>query len=189
IPEFGTLLHKHFWLHGHGHFEISKAGSYLDRGVFDTSVWQPSRIDFAGGAVCAAQVEQRLPPPQVINPDAPLDIKACIERLQLDDNQNACLNELKATARLELADQAQQIRASWMQNRIQEMTTHKALDPTVAENVLRQAIEKQVLSGDFLITLQSGDVVTVDEILADQKRYHGQRCADPVERDYDLGHR
>jgi len=50
IPRAGQVLVDRLWLAGHGHIEISKSGAMLERTLVDASVWQQSRLDFAGGA-------------------------------------------------------------------------------------------------------------------------------------------
>ena len=50
IPRAGKELNDRLWAQGRGHFEVSKSGSLLERGIFDSSVWQTNRIDFAAGA-------------------------------------------------------------------------------------------------------------------------------------------
>lgn len=50
IPRAGKVLIDRFWLDGHGFYEVSRSGQALERTVFDASVWQASRLDFAAGA-------------------------------------------------------------------------------------------------------------------------------------------
>lgn len=62
LPRFADVLFSRLWLAGHGYIFISKAGSMLERTVFDKSVFSPERLDFVAGANCV-KCEQRLPDP------------------------------------------------------------------------------------------------------------------------------
>lgn len=185
IPAFGKVLHDHFWLTGHGHYVISKSGSFLDRGPLDTSVWQPSRIDFCSGAYCIPPLEQRLPPPYLINEGNPfLDIAKAVKQLELTDAQRETLRILKAQARAAMETEAKEIREAWIEKRTQEFMERQGITRDVAEGVLREALETRSLSGSFEILLQNGETVTVAEILSSPEKYHGTHCADPLEPEY-----
>lgn len=66
IPRAGAALFDRLWLHGFGRYDLSKSGSLLERSLADASVWQPERLDFAGGAQCGEGLEQRRPAPMVL---------------------------------------------------------------------------------------------------------------------------
>jgi hypothetical protein len=57
IERAGKALNEKLWAMGHGRFEVSSSGSLLERGIFDSSVWQSNRIDFAAGAQCGEGLE------------------------------------------------------------------------------------------------------------------------------------
>jgi hypothetical protein len=59
IPRLGKQIETRLWAAGHGRFDISKSGALLARTLVDTSVWQPSRLDFAAGAHCGPGLSQR----------------------------------------------------------------------------------------------------------------------------------
>jgi hypothetical protein len=61
IP-FADTLFKRLWLAGHGYIFISRAGSMLERTIFDAAVFSPERLDFVSGANCR-DCKQRLPDP------------------------------------------------------------------------------------------------------------------------------
>lgn len=62
LPRFADVLFKRLWLVGQGYIFISRAGSMLERTVFDAAVFSPERLDFVSGAKCI-DCEQRLPDP------------------------------------------------------------------------------------------------------------------------------
>lgn len=65
IQRAGKALNARLWALGYGRFEVSASGSLLERGVFDQSVWQVNRIDFAAGAKCSPGLEQRRGKPDI----------------------------------------------------------------------------------------------------------------------------
>jgi hypothetical protein len=58
IPEIGKILECRLWLKGHGRIDLSRSGAMLKRCPVDTTVWQPERLDFAAGAVCAPPLKR-----------------------------------------------------------------------------------------------------------------------------------
>ena len=62
LSSFADRLFKRLWLAGHGYIFISKAGSMLERSIFDKAVFSPERLDFVSGANCI-DCTQRLPAP------------------------------------------------------------------------------------------------------------------------------
>jgi len=67
IPSIGRALHMLSWEHGFGYLKISRSGSLLERGLFDTSVYQPERLDYAGPPVCIKPIVQIRAPSIVRN--------------------------------------------------------------------------------------------------------------------------
>lgn len=66
ISRLGKAINTVLWASDVGHFEVSKSGSLLERGLFDGSVWQTNRIDFAAGAKCHGGLEQKRGAPMLI---------------------------------------------------------------------------------------------------------------------------
>jgi hypothetical protein len=185
IPALVSLLKVHFWLGGHGSFKISSSGSLLERFPPDFAVYQPNHLDYCSGAVCEYPLEQRLPDPVVINPDAPfLDMAALIARLELSDQQIGQANFRKGMARDKQISPAYLVREKWITTRVQQLVTTRKVSTELAESVVRSAVETNELQGDFELTLQTGEVVTVAQLLANSQKYHGTRCCEPLEPSY-----
>ena len=185
ISELVSLLKAHFWLGGYGHFKISSSGSLLERFPIDFAVFQANHLDYVGGADCVSPLEQRLPDPVLINADASfLDMAALIARLELSDQQIGQANFRKEMARDNQISQAYLVREKWIATRVQQMVINRKVSTEVAESVVRTAVETDELGGYFELTLQTGEVVTVAELLANPQRYHGTRCCDPLEPTY-----
>ncbi|MEI6800600.1 MAG: hypothetical protein WCO04_15505, partial [Pseudomonadota bacterium] len=105
IPRAGKVLLDRLWLAGHGHFEVSKSGVLLERTLFDGNVWQPNRLDFAGGADCTPPLRQDRGSPLLIEGDtAVVDTAVVFADLSLDELD--AVREMKTAARQEMAWEA-----------------------------------------------------------------------------------
>ncbi|MFA6498006.1 MAG: hypothetical protein WC256_12955 [Desulfurivibrionaceae bacterium] len=193
IPRAGSAIYDMAWMAGHGRYDISSAGTMLERCLVDAMVWQPERLDFAAGAFCAPPLGQRRPAPLVINPNAvPFDTRQ-IQTAQAVDE----LDKLKAEARAAVADEAKKAKAAWVESRVAEgMHKDKESDPEKREdkikrlrNTYTRATEDGFLLGDFPLLTEDGRNVTVGEILDSPEQWHGKRFADPLEPEYRNDHR
>lgn len=193
IPRTGKALVARLWLAGQGHIEISASGAMLERTLVDASVWQPSRLDFAGGAACGAGLEQRRGDPVIIEGKAePIDSRTAVPDLRADERDH--LTAIKAEARAALHRDADGIKEEWVAARVRDMIAPEAQgDPErvkEAQAVARRALETGVLAGDFPVlveTVGAFEVVTVGALLDNRARWHGCLTRDPLEADYDGG--
>jgi len=101
IERAGKVLHKRLWLAGHGYFAISKSGQALERSLFDVSVWQPERLDYAAGAKTSTPLEQRRCEP-FVHEGPLLDTELVIPDLTKTVEEKAYANKTKE-ARQEIA--------------------------------------------------------------------------------------
>lgn len=196
IPRIGGVINDRLWALGHGRYEVSKSGTLLERPIFDATVWQTNRIDFAAGAVCEDGLEQRRGKPYVRNGFAgggPLDTKALVSELSEAEKTQAQKNKAHAKAALE--ELAKSCRAEWESARVKEQLSSLGQEPTeaataAARSVVRRAVEKRELEADWQVTIVDGGrrrQVSVAEILTDSLAYNGKRTLDPLEPDYDGG--
>jgi hypothetical protein len=193
IPRAGASLVARLWLAGLGHIEVSKSGALLERTLVDASVWQPSRLDFAGGAACGAGLEQRRGDPVIIEGAAQItDTRAALPDLTAEERDR--LAAIKAEAKGAAQPEAEGIRAVWIEARVQEMVAPADRgDPEAiiaAETIARRALETGVLAGDFVLQVErggNGESVTVGDLLDNRDRWHGCLTRDPLEPDYDGG--
>ncbi|MFV8834741.1 hypothetical protein ACNSTU_07210 [Aquisalimonas sp. APHAB1-3] len=184
IPRAGQVLFDRLWLAGFGYFTVSKSGALLPRSRVDACVWQPERLDFAAGASCVPPLEQRRPEPVVLNPDAsPLDTATALPDLTATERER--LEEIQAGAREAVAAAQQTAREAWINERLKA----KGIDShnTEARERLHQAVSNGQLFGEFELIHESGDRVTVGDLLDKPERWHGKRFADPLEPDYSNG--
>lgn len=194
IERAASVLVARLWLAGKGFILISKSGAMLERTVVDASVWQASRLDFAGGAFCHPGLEQRRPPPTVINGEADwLDTKAALPNLTGDERKR--LTDIIATARQEKEPEAKAQRERWIAERVAaDMASCAETDAAKrdefereAEAKYRAALMDGRLFGDFELVAASGEIVTVGQVLDNPDKWHNTEFSDPIERDYDGG--
>ncbi|MBQ0754231.1 MAG: hypothetical protein KBT87_02150 [Gammaproteobacteria bacterium] len=195
IERAGAVLFGRLWLAGHGHYEISRAGSALERSIIDASVWQANRLDFAAGADCVAPLEQRRGKPAV-QEGALLDTAS--ELPDLTEAELAEVTAAKEKAKAAIQDDITGTRTVYIHDTAAGLVAKKhgsqltgddydkALDE--ARQTISRAVQQNVLAGDFAITLADGQSVTVGELLGDTAKYHGKQTRDPLEPEYS-GHK
>jgi len=191
IPRAGAALVARLWLAGHGHIEISASGALLERTLVDASVWQPSRLDFAGGAACGPGLEQRRGDPVIIEGSAqPIDSRTALPDLTPEEHDRFA--KIKAKAKGAAHPEAESVKAAWIEARIKDMVAPEDRgDPEAvkeAEGIARRALETSVLAGDFVVQVERGgkvEAVTVGDLLIDRARWHGCLTRDPLEPGYD----
>ncbi len=192
IPRAGKAIIEHLWAAGIGHASVSRAGTALPRTLFDGSVWQGSRLDFAAGADCVPPLEQRR--------GEPVRIGGTIE---IVDSETAIPDPTpEVSARFETKRQAavaavrepaERVRAHWIGARTAEIAGPDATPERRerAERMARRAVEQRSLNGDFTLDVfgDGGEVmpVTVGAILDDPPGFHGRLTRDPLEPDYGGG--
>lgn len=182
VARAGRLIFERLWLAGYGYFAVSKAGSLLERCLFDAAVWSPERLDFAAGAHCLPSVVQRWPAPLLFNPDAPpFDVSSLPDLTAVEKEK---LGESRSEARKHAEPERERIREAYIANRSAELVTERGMSLEAAQASVRRAVESSQLFPDFLLVSESGKTVTVGEVLANPAKWHGARFADPVEPDY-----
>lgn len=188
IPRAGKNLFERLWLNGHGYYEISKAGSYLERAPIDKNVFQASRLDFVSGSDCKPPLHQRTVPTQA-HEGAYLDSKVLLP--DLSAKELAELNALKAKDKANYSEEADAVRAEFSHKKAVDNLSKQGVDnPTpeqleaAKDNVIR-ALNVSILTGEFLIQLASGEWVSVGDVLDDPSKYHGIGTKDPLEPEYD----
>lgn len=190
IPRAGQVLFDRFWLAGYGHIMISKSGQMHLRTILDGCVWQPERLDFAGGAICHDGLEQRRGVPVIMPGDIEIiDTREALPDLTEEEREE--LMVLQAAARADSQIEADQIKAAWIDERALEILAPDLRnDPDAfetARKVAERALKHGVLSGDFPVNVMRGNVVeqiTVSELLDNRAKYHNCTTLDPLEPDY-----
>ncbi|AUH64061.1 hypothetical protein CX676_07725 [Paracoccus zhejiangensis] len=192
------VLHKRLWLAGYGEIRISGSGQLLERGLFDTAVWQPERLDFAAGAKCSKDLEQKRGEPVLLNHDgAPLfDSRRALP--DLSEADEAHYRQLVREAKAAREAEGQAVRGAWVDVRLENeiRRAHPELGERRVQVKMRKAQKRRDelirvakgevkdLSPQHLIHLSENEVVSVAEILNDPQRYKQMPCCDPIEPDY-----
>jgi len=189
IERAGRVLNDRLWAMGHGHYEVSKSGALLERGLFDTSVWQSNRIDFAAGAHCLDGLEQRRGDPVLINGANCPALDTLNEIQELSYSEIKAAKDNKKLAADAVKSEAEQQRAEWIEESVLDLVAAHGVSQDVARNIAQRAVEAGVLMGDWRINgkLSDGSLVTVSvlEALDNPAKYHGMVTKDPIEPDYD----
>lgn len=187
ISRAGNVLFQRLWQAGHGAIVVSKSGAMLVRADgADASVWTPERLDFCGGAVCEAPLVQDLPDMEMFNPDEPpIDTLATLPDLSEKERAEVLRLQREAKGLDSVVKEAEAKVDAWVEERVQEAVT---ADPKADKERVRQSCRRAAtqhdLDADFRIKLESGAWVTVAEIRDNPTKFHGMRCADPLEPDY-----
>ncbi|WP_439620093.1 hypothetical protein [Hyphomonas sp.] len=193
IPRAGKVLVERLWLAGNGHIEISKSGALLERTLVDASVWQPSRLDFAGGAECGADLEQRRGAPTIVHGRMKIiDSREAFP--ELTEDECVQLTAIMSEAKRAVESETEGIRERWIESRAQDtISSQDRGDPDkmkAARAIAQRALETDVLAGSFRLIVQLGDQrenITVGHVMDNREKYHGCLTCDPMEPDYDEG--
>jgi hypothetical protein len=181
IPRLGETLVKRLWLAGRGRIELSRAGALLERTLVDAMVWQPERLDFAAGALCVPPLERRSVPGRILPGRSPR-LQAVVVPPLTDAERREHETMVAAVKRAAKPEQ-KAVQARYVEERAAEIGG----DPVKARAIVHQALDGGVLGGEFPLHLDTGETVTVAEVLADKQRYHGSTLADPLEPEYGGG--
>jgi hypothetical protein len=196
IERAGKVLFDRLWLAGYGHIQITRSGSLHERTLIDSTVWQSSRLDFAGGAYCSDGLEQRRGVPIRI-PGSVEIVDTATALPPLSPAEISELSKLVKAARAadDVQTEAQIAREAWIAERAEEMATRivsseNANPADVAEAIARRALDHAELGGAFpleVIVENTVVAISVADLLADRERFHGCRTRDPLEPEYDGG--
>ena len=198
IVRAAKVLQDRLWLRGFGRFDISKSGALLQRSLFDSSVWQANRIDFAAGAHCLLPLVQERGVPVIMNAEIEVvDTLFAIPDLTLNESMQVDAN--KKLKSIQVAGQAQIVRDIWMKNRSEQLAKRisEVNNLTIAEAgdhacaIVRRVIENNELLEEWHIEVKSRDGIEtrlcVSVILDNPYQWHGCLTKDPVEPEYDGG--
>lgn len=191
IPRAGDAILTYLWASGVGRFEVSKSGSMLERGLFDGSVWQSNRIDFAAGAKCHDGLEQRRGKPEYI-PGSLQIVNTRISIPEPDKNVILKSDAKKASEKSNISADATKAKEAWILERVHEISSeYKNIPLERAESAARCAVENKVLTDDWPIIVQMLDgslqKFTVAHILDNIITCHDLLTLDPLEPKYDDG--
>lgn len=183
----GKVLFDRLRLAGHASFEISRAGTLLERSIIDSSVWQPSRFDFAAAANCIAPINTTRTN-FTANNGAVLDTAKALA--DLTQGEQAQLASIVARGHETLRQDIAEIKATYVIEQAAKQLKSQGIENPTAEQqdaahaAVNRALDTDILRGDFIITLHDKTEVSVLEILDNPIKYHNAGCKDPLEPEY-----
>ena len=183
IPRAGAAIHTRSWVNGDGYVLVSKSGVLLERGPFDRIIWQPERLDYAGGAVCDSGLEQRLPAAELLgDPDSIVDSKRVTPEVTTAERKNylRLLDEKKR----EIEPERKIVVKRYADEHCQEFAEKANITVERARNILSNAADRHLLAPEFILHWGEGKTISVGEILDDPNKWHHQGFLDPIEPSY-----
>lgn len=178
IPEAGKRLVALLWGAGFGWVQVGSAGQALMRTLVDSSVWQPERLDFAAAPVLQdGLVRRRVDPIVYGDPTGRFDLSLIVVDAAAEKRASAAQQAARNNARAACAE----ARERWAAQRAPLLAKETGIPEAKAHALLARAGERGILMGDFVLTAQGGERVSVGRLLDDPERWHGQRFADPLE--------
>ena len=187
IERCGKILFERGWMAGFGRFDVSKSGALLERSLNDLAVFQPERLDYAGGAACGPELEQRRPKPEVFNLDAQfIDTRSLAD---LTPEEQKELQARKDQARKGKRPEVETRQKEWVEDRLTDALKNVPEDRRESEtarlrDVFVRAVGQKRLFGDFELISEKHGNVTVGEVLDKPNKFHNTHFADPLEPDY-----
>jgi len=182
VPRVGRAIYDRLWLAGYGHYLLSVNGRLLERNIIDASVWQPERLDFVAGASCDPPLSHEPPASRIIGAAGALFDSRVIK--SIDSSEQREISYRKTQLQKALQTKSREKRESYISKYSQKLAEKQGLDLSDAEPIIRYACERQILTGSFVLYPDSGDPVTINEILSEPARWHNGRFRDPIEPNY-----
>ncbi|MGA7329524.1 MAG: hypothetical protein WBX25_34850 [Rhodomicrobium sp.] len=183
IPEIAACLFQRFWETGHGWGELATNGRFGERTLFDLSMYQPNKPDFAAGPVLSDDLE-RDAPQGVLLPGGVMLASNYIPGKTMDEWKRSSKERREEYQRLK--PEAEILQERHAEKRVAEILKEKPeTDRVKIKKTLLVAAQKQVLMADFVLYTPEKVPVTVGELLANKKKWHGQRFADPLDPGHD----
>lgn len=187
LQDFGERLNQRLWLKGYGHIKVSKSAALLKRTLVDTAVFSPERLIFEAGAVLSPELEQRLPKPQYVKrPLAMLDTRS-VKKLSAKEAQELLVQEkIVKSSESVLAKQAEIRKQLVLELIAKQKAEGKDISLRQAEHVI-EAKTQFKLTYDTTVEFESGEVITVAELLFRAEEFDRQLCLDPLREDKGFG--
>lgn len=176
-PDFVEWLCARCWMFGQFRHIVSASGNLLERGLIDTSVSSPERIQYSAPSVLGAGLAQLRRWGTYGDKGREL---SNWKRLSADDKKLVLAN--KESSRHTKQEQAGEVREQWLQERKAKLVA-RGVDDVSAVSKALSALEGH-LDDEWELILESGNSITVGELLKDRATYDGVRCKDPLEPEY-----
>ena len=173
LSSYIKSLEQRAWMLGYGYIKVSKAGSLLERQVFDSAVFSPERLVFEAAVVCEDPYEQEKP--QSFYQEGGV----------VDCNIELDINVEEVTAQIQMAkdkvsDVAQEIKSKFIDSYATKFITDGYSKKEATEKANQIASSKKLFSINE-ITLANQTTITVKDIFLNPDEYNSKSCHDPIE--------
>ncbi|AEJ01328.1 hypothetical protein Nit79A3_1497 [Nitrosomonas sp. Is79A3] len=173
-------LHIRSIIAGYAYPKVTKAGTIMINSLIDIALCTSNQPIFEGGAILK---NESITQKRVIE-SFEGEVLQANSLPPLTEQEIAVYErigeELKAKVKVEAAIARQKYTSETsirITSRNNKLTDEKALD------IVNQAIDHNRLPAEFIILLESGEEVTVQEILDNPKKYHEVACAHPLDQE------
>jgi hypothetical protein len=180
----GLTIADAFWRHGHGYIEFDNAQRAQKRCPIDCTVWQASRLDFAGPAILEPGLTQNRYAPWIIKGRA-IDTEAVIASGPCQPTMAAWAShslEVRKAVHAVRPEEKRRQRA-YIARRVEEDVA-AGFERKLAERKWRMSLLENTLTADFRLHFRDKGTVTVADVLKDPAAYDLERLADPNDPTY-----
>lgn len=187
LESFGERLNKRLWLMGYGHIKLSKSLSMLKRTLVDVAVFSPERLIFEAGAVLEEGLEQRLPKPEFVQKALKtLDTKA-LKPLSVIEEQQVLHQERLAKTNDKLVQELNEQKQTMIISMVADKESKgEKITVRQAEKLIDARANYQLTYEDIIV-FESGEEVSVAQLIFNPEPYDKQSCLDPLRPDKGFG--
>jgi len=163
---------------GYCYAKITKAGIVKINSLIDIALCTSNQPIFEGGAFLK---NERITQDRKVKTFEGNELKAH-SIAPLTEEENNAFEKKTAELKANVEEKANSVRQQY-QNEVASRMIKKisGLMKSDAAAIVDQAISKSELCAEFLIYLETGEEITVQDICDDPKKYHGVGCAYPLD--------
>ncbi|MFA6144163.1 MAG: VapE domain-containing protein [Sulfurimonas sp.] len=172
VQAYKESLKNSCWKLGYGHVKISKAGSLLQRQIFDDVVLSPERLLYEALPTLANGLTQ-IRPDDYINGTGARDLT----NIEPNDGEGKKLFEKAKQAK---AQEAKIILDAYIDTQTNELVKTKGLTYDIAKETVRRRVEDSVLTSDDILHSKDKGIVNVSAILLNPELYKNLSVLDPI---------
>ena len=172
------ILHIRSVLAGYAFPKVTKSGKVKINSLVDPALKSSNQPVFEGGAILTHSAITQVKQHKIYDGGllAANAIKPLTEAERM--KYTVVVEGLKAS----VAMQADVVRTKWLNDKgVAIKEKFPDLSDKQVNRIANKAVNNNDLYGQFTIQLESGEVVTVQEILNDRKKYHEVACVHPLE--------
>lgn len=171
VQAYKESLKNSCWKLGYGHVKISKAGSLLQRQIFDDVVLSPERLLYEALPTLAEGLTQ-VRPDDYINGDGARDLS----NIQLNDGEGTIIFE---EAKEFKSAEAKIIRDKYIDEKSDELAKSQNITKEVAVKTITRKVTDSVLTADDVLNSKDG-IVKVTDIFLNPQQYRNLQVLDPI---------